>query len=87
VWLPDPSLGYRVRGAYSLLTSQVSHVDDYVLDLVWHKHVPLKVSVFERNNRLFNNVVTLIPCLLYKIKKLSLGWLKAKKATFVYGTQ
>ena len=190
VWLPDPSGGYTVRGAYSLLTSQVRHVEDYALDLVWHKQVPLKVFVFawrlisdrlptktnliarrvlstdmsscvagcghpetaqhlfllcntfgslwhlvrdwigcygvdadnisdhflqfthlpgdgnarrsfmqlvwllcvcvvwnERNNRLFNNIVTPIPCLLDKIKTLSLGWLKAKKANFVFGTQ
>jgi len=40
----------------------------------------------ERNNRLFNNSVTLIPRLLDKVKYLSLGWLKAKKATFVFGT-
>jgi len=41
----------------------------------------------EQNNRLFNNVVTPIPRLLDKVKMLSLGWLKAKKATFVFGTQ
>jgi len=41
----------------------------------------------ERNNRLFNNVVTDVPRLLDKIKLLSLGWLKAKNAMFVYGTQ
>jgi len=46
VWLPDPSHGYTVRGAYSLLTSQVPHVDDSALDLVWHKQVPFKVSIF-----------------------------------------
>ena len=41
----------------------------------------------ERNILLFNDVITLIPCLLDKVKMLSLGLLKAKKATFVYGTQ
>jgi len=41
----------------------------------------------ERNNRLFNNVVTDLPMLLDKFKLLSLGWLKAKKVMFVYGTQ
>ena len=190
MWLPDPSGGYTVRGAYSLLTSQVRHVEDYALDLVWHKQVPLKVFVFawrlisdrlptktnliarrvlstdmsscvagcghpetaqhlfllcntfgslwrlvrdwigcygvdadnisdhllqfthlsgggnarrafmqliwllcawvvwnERNNLLFNNVVTPIPCLLDKIKTLSLGWLQDKKANFVFGKQ
>jgi len=41
----------------------------------------------ERNNRLFNNVVTDVSRLLDKVKLLSLGWLKTKKAMFVYGTQ
>lgn len=41
----------------------------------------------ERNNRVFQNVVTPIPRLLDKIKMLSLGWLKAKNANFVFGTQ
>lgn len=41
----------------------------------------------ERNNRLFKNTVTLVPRLLDKVKLLSLGWMKAKKAMFVYGTQ
>lgn len=46
MWLPDPYGGYTVQGAYSLLISQVPQVVDYALDLVWHKLVPLKVSVF-----------------------------------------
>jgi len=41
----------------------------------------------ERNSRLFNNVITPIPRLLDKVKSLSLGWLKAKNATFTFGTQ
>jgi hypothetical protein len=41
----------------------------------------------ERNNRLFNNVITDVPRLLDKIKSLSLAWLLAKKAVFVFGTQ
>ena len=45
--------------------------------VVWNEH----------NNRLFNNPVTLVPQLLDNIKFLSLGWLKAKKVVFVYGTQ
>jgi len=40
----------------------------------------------ERNNRLFNNTVTRITRLLDKVKYLSLGWLEAKKATFMFGT-
>jgi len=38
----------------------------------------------ERNNRLFNNVVTEVPRLLDKIKLLSLAWLKAKKTIFFW---
>lgn len=41
----------------------------------------------ERNIRLFKNVFTEVPRLLDKIKLLSLAWLKAKNATFVFGTQ
>lgn len=33
----------------------------------------------ERNNRMFNNVITPIPRLLDNVKMLSLAWLKAKK--------
>jgi len=40
----------------------------------------------ERNNRLFNNTVNTIPQLLDKVKLLSLGWLKARNAMFVFGT-
>ena len=39
------------------------------------------------NNCLFHNVATDVPRLLDKVKLLSLGWLKAKKTMFVYGTQ
>jgi len=41
----------------------------------------------ERNRRLFNNVITLVPRLLDNVKLMSLGWLKAKRANFVFGTQ
>jgi len=40
----------------------------------------------ERNNRVFNNSISHMPRLLDKAKYLSLGWLKARKATFVCGT-
>jgi hypothetical protein len=46
VWLPAPSDGYTVRGAYNLLTSQVHSGEVSASDLVWHNQVPLKVSVF-----------------------------------------
>lgn len=41
----------------------------------------------ERNNRLFNNTQTSIEGLSEKVKLHSLWWLKASKATFVYGSQ
>jgi hypothetical protein len=184
-----PSKKKNVRGAYDLLTTIDNPSVDRALDLVWHRQVPLKVSIFawrlihnrlptkanlaargiiqseatycvsrcghvettdhlflsctsfaplweevrrwigfvgadsnnisdhlmqfifmtgvskakrsflqliwllctwvlwnERNNRLFNNVVTDVSRLLDKIKLLSLAWLKAKKAIFVFGT-
>ena len=42
VWLPDPSDGYTVRGAYNLLTSQDRSGEASTSDLVWHN----QVSVF-----------------------------------------
>ncbi|KAK2373370.1 hypothetical protein QL285_074404 [Trifolium repens] len=44
-WQPDPDTGYSVRGAYQLLTSQDSFTLGAVKDLVWHKQVPLKISI------------------------------------------
>jgi len=44
-WLHDVTGGYTVRGAYYILTSQAHHIGDDRGDLVWHKHVPLKVSI------------------------------------------
>ena len=46
VWLPDPSEGYSVQGAYELLTSHGTPLVDSAMDLIWHNQVPLKVSVF-----------------------------------------
>jgi hypothetical protein len=45
-WQPDPDISYSVRGAYQLLTTQDSVTTGEVDDLVWHKQVPLKVSIF-----------------------------------------
>ncbi|GAU31822.1 hypothetical protein TSUD_58230 [Trifolium subterraneum] len=44
-WQPDPDEGYTVRGAYQLLTSQVPSTLDDADKLIWHTHVPLKVSI------------------------------------------
>jgi hypothetical protein len=45
-WQPDPDTGYTVRGAYQLLTSQDPVPLGIADDLVWHRQVPLKVSIF-----------------------------------------
>jgi len=189
LWIPDFIEGYSVWGAYDVLTSKYLPVVDPSAELIWHRQVPLKVSVFdwrllrdrlptksnliyrgvvspetgmcvsgcgslesaqhlflycptfaalwpmvcdwigfdgvdtdvlsdhfvqfvhstggskatktflqlvwllcawvlwtERNNRLINNSITQMPRLLDKVKYLSLGWLKARKATFSFGT-
>jgi len=44
-WLPDIAGGYIVRGAYQILTTQAHHIGDDIGDIVWHKQVPLKVSI------------------------------------------
>ncbi|GAU26985.1 hypothetical protein TSUD_290350 [Trifolium subterraneum] len=45
-WEWRRQLGYSVRGAYQLLTSQPSYPLDTAADLIWHKQVALKVSIF-----------------------------------------
>lgn len=40
----------------------------------------------ERNNMCFNDSITPLPRLLDKVKYLSLGWLKARNASFLFGT-
>jgi len=52
-WVLDPVHGYTVKGAYQLLTSvNEPHAWGFVND-IWHKQVPLKVSLFSW--RLFRN--------------------------------
>ncbi|KAK2404810.1 hypothetical protein QL285_054116 [Trifolium repens] len=46
LWRPDPVSGYSVRDAYQLLTSQEAVILGEADDLLWHKQVPLKVSIF-----------------------------------------
>ncbi len=46
LWLPDQSGGYTVRGAYDMLTVQDHPLLHQNLELIWHKQVPLKVSIF-----------------------------------------
>ncbi|GAU15300.1 hypothetical protein TSUD_03680 [Trifolium subterraneum] len=45
IWRHDISGGYSVGGAYSLLTTMDVVTTLGVSDLIWHKQVPLKVSV------------------------------------------
>jgi hypothetical protein len=42
---PDIHDGYTVRGAYYALTATASPILDTTTNLVWHKQVPLKVSI------------------------------------------
>jgi hypothetical protein len=45
-WLLDPIHGYTVSGTYRFLTTIVDHAVAGVLNDVWHKVVPSKVSLF-----------------------------------------
>jgi hypothetical protein len=44
--LPDQSGGYTVRGVYDMLTAQEQPLIQQNMELIWHKQVPLKVSIF-----------------------------------------
>lgn len=46
VWLLDPSGGYSVHGVYVMLTAKENPHVRHDLDLIWHKQVPLTVSIF-----------------------------------------
>jgi hypothetical protein len=45
-WRTDPISGYSVRDAYQVLTAQDMTVIGEAEDLIWHRQVPLKVSIF-----------------------------------------
>jgi hypothetical protein len=45
VWRHDPGGGYSAHGAYEILTTHDAHDTVAISDLIWHKQVPLKVSV------------------------------------------
>ena len=53
LWRPNTSDGYTVHGVYQMLMQHEMHDHDVVSDAVWHKHVPLKVSICAW--RLFRN--------------------------------
>jgi hypothetical protein len=44
----DPIYGYTVQGAYRFITIRGDMVDRSLIDGVWHKHVPSKVSLLVR---------------------------------------
>jgi len=46
VWIPDPSVGYTVCEAYRLPTYEVPHHFIVVSELILHKNIMLKVSLF-----------------------------------------
>jgi hypothetical protein len=45
LWLPDQIGGYSVCGVYNMLTSQEQPHLHPNMELIWHKQVPLKVSI------------------------------------------
>jgi len=45
-WLLDPIQGYSVRGAYRFLTTSGEPFDRTLVDDVWQKHIPSRVSLF-----------------------------------------
>lgn len=44
-WKLDPDDGYSVRGVYQLLNDQEFHSPEAILDLIWHNHVHVSVSI------------------------------------------
>jgi hypothetical protein len=45
-WLLDPVNGYSVKGTYNFLTTGDESIARGLFNDVWHKSVPLKVSIF-----------------------------------------
>jgi hypothetical protein len=45
LWRIDPIDDYSVRGVYQMLTNQEPAISDATIDFIWHKQVPLKVSI------------------------------------------
>ncbi|XP_045810476.1 uncharacterized protein LOC123904919 [Trifolium pratense] len=45
-WQSDLADGYTVRGAYLFLTTRDAVTLDVASGLIWHRQVPLKVSIF-----------------------------------------
>jgi hypothetical protein len=45
-WRSDPDRGYSVNDAYQLLTTQQPVTLGAAKYLIWHRQIPLKVSIF-----------------------------------------
>jgi hypothetical protein len=45
-WLIDSIHGYTVKGSYRFLTTPTKPLARNLVDDVWHKHIPSKVSLF-----------------------------------------
>jgi hypothetical protein len=45
LWWHDPGGSYSVRGTYTFLTSRHVSEVEALTNLLWHKQIPLKVSV------------------------------------------
>ena len=45
IWHLDPVAGYSVKGVYHYLSSLVQQLDNFGSELLWHKEVPVKVSL------------------------------------------
>ena len=45
LWRPNAGDGYIVRDVYQMLMKQEMYIHDDFSDAVWHKNVPLKVSI------------------------------------------
>ncbi|CAJ2667709.1 unnamed protein product [Trifolium pratense] len=60
-WQSDLDDGYTVRGSYQILTTQDAVTLDVASGLIWHRQVPLKVSIKA-------NLVTLAGQVTYQSK-------------------
>jgi len=45
-WILDPVHGYSVWESYRFITTSGEQVDRRSVDDVWHRHIPIKVSLF-----------------------------------------
>jgi len=70
---------------FSRLSFQVSQPNLLIgLNVWYYTIISMKIISKERNNRLFNGKECLIIQVVYKIKSLTLRWLKAKFSTLPF---